>query len=97
MKGKLASDSYWDAGAFNKEDSIYLNDDLLFELDDNWRFNEVLKFDPFGETESSAEDWKGVCERAAKVGGLAKAVIDEANEWVKTLPPNDVLFTIIGI
>ena len=88
----------WDGVTFWKNDSLYLYDDILYDL----KIVELLlsvipAYDEFGETEINELQWNEICNTAASIGSELKAVIDEADVWARETFKTYRIFTILGI
>lgn len=60
----------WDEKTFWKNDSLYLHDDILFELKLADIFSEAnYVYDPFNETEINEQQWQKIYEIAKTLGG----------------------------
>ncbi len=91
----------WDEKSFWKKDSIYLDDNVMWQNDG---FEESLikacpKFDPFGETEITEEIWNEIGKLVYKRDDISIEIYEEANKWLKD---EEVFkkygcFTILGI
>jgi len=89
----------WDGEIFWREDSISLEDNVLHK---NKGFEEALykvvpKFDPFGETEISQEQWERIGEAIPKNDAHSAELFQEADEWLKDVFATYGCFTIIGL
>jgi hypothetical protein len=89
----------WDEQSFWKNDSIYLDDDILTM---NLGFYEALKkvvptYDPYNETEFSREDWENVRKNIPGSDIKSLELYAEADEWAQENFKRFSKFTIIGI
>lgn len=88
----------WDEKTFWKNDSLYLHDDILFDLKLEEVFYEAnSSYDPFNETEINELQWQRIYKMAKTLGGEVFEVINEANEWATKTFKEYGLFTILGI
>lgn len=88
----------WDEKTFWKEDSLFLHDDILQELELYNLFREAdPEYSDYGETEIDSDKWAIICGMANVLGGDVKAAIDEADLWVKETLKTEEKFTILGI
>jgi hypothetical protein len=88
----------WDNKTFWKSDSIYLHDDVMYNLNIDKIFACVLtNYDPFGETEVTHLQWKDILKQAQITGGDTYAAILEADQWVSETFVEHNVFTILGI
>lgn len=89
----------WDGETFWKEDSISLDDNVLYE---NKGFEDALckvvpEFDPFGETEISQEQWEMIGKAIPKDDANSIEMFQEADEWLKEVFATFGCFTILGL
>ena len=88
----------WDGKTFWKNDSIYLNDNILSQLEIGSIILSVIpEYDPYGVTKVSEREWKAILNEAERIGGDAYTAILEANEWVIDNFNTHTVFTILGI
>ena len=88
----------WDEVSCWKEDSLLLHDDVLFSATD---FVNALRavfpdYDPFGETEVSADKWRLLGQYIPK-NSDAQAIYEEIDQWATDVFDGADRFTIIGI
>lgn len=88
----------WDGHTFWKEDSLYLHDDVLYNLKLEDIFYQVnSSYDPYNETEINIDQWMQICTIAETIGGEVEEAINEAKSWLQETLEEDNLFTILGI
>ncbi len=91
QKGRYAN-KHW------LEDSICLHDDIFEELGLYQVLNSAnLKFDHWGITEVSPEQWQQVKIKAEALGGEVLVAVMELDEWVVKCFEKEEVFTICGI
>ena len=95
-KGKI--DYEHDENPHWKEDSLYIADDTVPELQLDNLFSEILEdYDCMGETTVTPQQWEKIAERASQAGGKWQDVIEELSSWVvETFKAFDC-FTIVGM
>lgn len=88
----------WDEKTFWSEDSIYIDDDIVFCNNIDTLITSVVpSYDPFGITEISRGQWSVIVDKAKDIGGEVNGVILEADKWaVKVFAEYDI-FTILGL
>ena len=88
----------WDEKTFWKADSILLHDDYLF---DNGFVDAIIDiiptYDPFGETEITADEWKKIGNLILTKDEKSQEIYFEANEWLEDVFKEYNCFTILGI
>ena len=89
----------WDGSTFWKSDSILLHDDYLY---DNGFVDAIIEivstYDPFDETEISADEWNRIGKVVLSKNSEAQALYKEADKWLKNNVFNKYdCFTILGI
>ena len=88
----------WDKKTFWKADSILLHDDYLF---DNGFVDAIIDiiptYDPFGETEITADEWKKIGNLILTKDEKSQEIYFEANEWLEDVFKKYNCFTILGI
>ena len=87
----------WDGETFWSDSSLYLPDDIFFS---HWDFAAAIKgvvdsYDPYGETEISAAEWKEIGEMIRDTD--SKRLYDEAKEWMDHVFRETNCFTILGL
>lgn len=89
----------YEAGAvFWREDSIYIEDDTVWELQLDRLFSEVLNdYDCTGDTPVNRQQWERIAALAAQTGGKWKEAIEELKPWAEETFLSYDLFTIIGM
>ena len=88
----------WDGHTFWKSDSILLHDDYLCNNGFVDAIIEIVPtYDPFGETEISADEWKGIGKLILTKEEKAQEIYFEINEWVEDVFNKYSCFTILGI
>ena len=89
----------WDEETFWREDSIYLDDDVLSEND---AFADILdaavpNWWPYGVTEITRAQWERVGQLAQQAGGHALEMFLEADAWAQPVLAQEGCFTILGV
>ena len=89
----------WDGVTFWKEDSISLDDNVLYA---NKGFEEALvtivtEFDPFGETETSLEQWIQIGKAIPADDRDSLEMFQEADAWLTNVFREYGCFTILGL
>lgn len=88
----------WDETTFWKNDSLYLHDDILFTLNIERVFLEVVPdYDMYNETEINKSHWEQICKMAKSIGGEIETAIKEVDVWVQDNYKEYDIFTILGI
>ena len=81
-----------------KEDSLYIEDDFIRELQLDSLFSETLEdYDCTGETVVTPLQWEKITARAAEAGGKWQEVIEELSPWAEETFANFDCFTVIGV
>ena len=90
----------WDEETFWKKDSIFLHDDVMFEMTN---FEEAIimvipSYNPFSETEVYPIQWEQVGRvLRQKQNSEAMELYLEANDWVQDVFSTFECFTILGL
>ena len=89
----------WDGKTFWKEDSISLHDNIMFQAKEFIAALVVCvsKYDPFGETEITADEWIKIGTLISSKDNISKKVYEEANKWAKEVFKSYGCFTILGL
>ena len=81
-----------------KDDSLYLEDETVIELDLDSLFAETLEnYDFMGDNFVNRQDWERIAACALKAGGIWKEVIEILSPWVEDTFSKYDYFTIIGM
>ena len=56
-----------------------------------------MKYDPFGETEITADEWIKIGTLISSKDNISKEVYEEANKWAKEVFKSYGCFTILGL
>ena len=81
-----------------KDDSLYLEDETVIELDLDSLFAETLEnYDFTGDNSVNRQDWERIAACALKAGGIWKEVIESLSPWVEDTFSKYDYFTIIGM
>lgn len=88
----------WDEEAmiFWSDDSLYLHDNVMFELHKLFKAANV-EFDRFDETVITLDDWNALVRCAGELGGEILELIEELKPWAEENFRNNEIFTILGI
>ena len=89
----------WDEQTFWKEDSIFLHDDVKFQIEG---FTEALleiipSYDPFGETEITEEIWRQLGKIIDSKDTDSQELYYELDLWLKEVFQDYDCITILGI
>lgn len=87
----------WDGHTFWKSDSIFIDDDYLFDGFIDAIIEIIPTYDPFGETEISVEQWNEIGKIILTKDQKSQEVYSEANRWLKKVFKTHDCFTILGI
>ena len=89
----------WDGETFWRENSIFLDDNVLYKIKglEDALIETIPKYDPFGETEISAEEWKKIGKAILHKDREAQELYREADEWLTSVFAEYGCFTILGI
>jgi len=90
----------WDKNAmvYWSEDSLNIHDDHVVALGlDRLILSIVENYNPYGETQIDADQWKRIYTEAEKMGGNLFEAIKEMNPWVEDNFKENKVFTILGI
>lgn len=89
----------WDGETFWAEDSLYLHDDVVCELDLYRKlFSKAIPgFDCYRDMEVTLEDWKRMVEAARDSGGKVAEFVEELRPWAEENFQKHECFTILGI
>ena len=83
---------YW------KADSIFLHDDVMYELGfDSLIVKVIPAYDPFGETKITKPLWTEIVRLAEEMGGEIANLVREADVWAHTTFKEYEMFTILGL
>ncbi len=83
---------YWDS------ESLNIHDDLMIALGlDRLIQGIVEEYNPYGETEINACQWKRICAEAEKLGGSLFEAVSELSPWAEENFRQNSVFTILGI
>lgn len=94
LKGKWDEDTM----AFWNEESLNIHDDFMAALGlDRLILNIVEDYNPYGETEINAGQWKRICTEAEKTGGNLLEAVRELAPWAEDNFAQNSVFTILGI
>ena len=81
-----------------KEDSLYIEDETVWELQLDSLFSEMLEdYDYTGETSVTLPQWEKIAARAESAGGKWQEVVEELAPWVSETFTVFECFTIIGM
>lgn len=96
QKGKIDYEN--DENPHWKDDSLYMEDAVAWELQLDSLFTETLEnYDFMGDNFVNRQDWERIVACALKVGGKWKEVIEELSPWVEETFTGFDYFTIIGM
>lgn len=92
-------ESCWSMDLFWKEDSLLLDDDVLFE---NEGFADALygvlkDFNSFNEVSFTVREWEEIFKRASQADNSSEEMALEANQWMKEAFAEYEYVTIIGV
>ncbi len=89
----------WDSRTFGKEDSIFLDDNILYanKSFENALCTAIPWFDPFGETEITEKQWSEIGKAIPKSDPDSVQMFHEADEWLKDVFLKYGCFTILGL
>ena len=88
----------WDGKTFWKEDSLLLDDDILWQLGFEKLLKETLPhYDAYAETEVSRKQWNAIMQRARELGGELQEAVEEADTWIRAELGEEECFTILGL
>lgn len=91
-KGTFDGTSFW------AKDSIFISDDVHYELGFEDLFISVIsEYDVLGETEVNEKQWKEILLQAEKIGGDTYKALIEADIWVRETFRENSVFTMIGM
>lgn len=83
---------------FWKDDSLYISDDMAYELELDALISSVVSdFDPFGKTEINKEQWNMISVKAKESGGELLEAIREVTLWAEENYRRHKAFTILGL
>lgn len=82
-------------GVYWKDTSLYLDADDF----DRLHLYQIFpsKFQYYGETIITEEQWRQVCLAAQHIGGEVKTIMDEIDLWVQECFKTETVFTVLGI
>lgn len=89
----------WDGKSFNKDDSLFLDEDIL---SDNNDFNNAIlsvlpEYDPYAITEISADQWKEIGNVMIHKDNKNQEIYIELNRWLQDVFQTMDCFTILGL
>lgn len=89
----------WDSKTFWAEDSLYLHDDVMCDLDLYSKLfkKAIERFDPYRDIEVTRAEWEKMLETAQKEGGQIAEIIEELRPWAEENFRKNEVFTILGI
>ncbi len=91
-KGKFDGFSFW------KNDSLFIHDDIHYELGMKDLFLSVIpEYNDCGEIEVNMDQWNRIKYNAFYIGGHLYQAILEADIWVQETFLNCSVFTMIGM
>lgn len=90
-KGKWDSNTHW------KDNSIFLNDDVLCKDFVDAIMEIIPSYDPYNATKITISQWKKIGEIIVNKDLKSQEIYNEADAWLNTVFTTYDCFTILGI
>lgn len=90
-KGKWDSNTHW------KDNSIFLNDDVLYKDFVDAIMEIIPSYDPYNATKITISQWKKIGEIIVNKDLKSQEIYNEADAWLNTVFTTYDCFTILGI
>lgn len=89
----------WDGETFWADNSLYLHDDVMCELDLYSKLfkKAIERFDPYRDIEVTRAEWEKMLVIARETGGQAAEFVEELRPWAEENFRKNEVFTILGI
>lgn len=89
----------WDGKTFWADNSLYLHDDVMCELNlyHNLFSKAIPDFDCYRDMVVTRDDWEHLMQIAQNSGGKVAEFVDELRPWAEDNFQKHEIFTILGI